>query len=161
MLSMFILASFVGQAASAQPRVVISSHQVKASCGPRLTSGNCCLQTVRVRRVFDEKHKTLLYIAYSTRLGSGVRPFPLLRPLLQAPLAKDCSHVPGGHDMLYPNCQLALNPRVKLSSGVSELTLSSERCCWQSGFAAGMQRSKGCSPQFRPRGACKETMSRT
>ena len=37
------------------------------------------LQTVRVRRVFDEKHKTLLYIAYSTRLGGGVS-VPTLTP---------------------------------------------------------------------------------
>lgn len=102
---------------------------------------------MRVRRVFDEKHKTLLYIAYSTRLGSGVRPFPLLRPLLQAPLAKDCSQVPGGHDMLYPNCQLALNSRVKLSGGVSELNLSCDMlllaisiCCRDAG-QQGLQHS--------------------
>ena len=39
---------------------------------PLLTHRVAGVQTVRVRRIFDEKHKTLLYIAYSTRLGGGV-----------------------------------------------------------------------------------------
>lgn len=30
------------------------------------------VQTLRVRRLYDEKHNTLMYIAYSTRLGLSV-----------------------------------------------------------------------------------------
>ncbi|KAK9842942.1 hypothetical protein WJX74_004679 [Apatococcus lobatus] len=56
---------------------VADERQLRGSEGKEIFSeGRSGLQlfknkTVRVRRVFDEKHKTLLYIAYSTRLGSG------------------------------------------------------------------------------------------
>ncbi|KAK9861797.1 hypothetical protein WJX84_001140 [Apatococcus fuscideae] len=59
------------------PIQVSDERQLRGSEGKEVFSeGRSGLQlfknkTVRVRRVFDEKHKTLLYIAYSTRLGGG------------------------------------------------------------------------------------------
>lgn len=35
------------------------------------------MQTLRVRRVYDQKHNTLVYTAYSTRFQNSVRTAPL------------------------------------------------------------------------------------
>ena len=35
-----------------------------------------CMQTLRVRRVYDQKHNTLVYTAYSTRFQNSVRTAP-------------------------------------------------------------------------------------
>ena len=79
---------------------------------------------MRVRRVFDEKHKTLLYIAYSTRLGSGVSPWTL-------PKHKICC-LPKHNNHCLAGAHLSLPLQTMYASSTDEHAFSAHEssCSW-------------------------------